>query len=213
MKIKCCVLCWVCLKYTSLLLLMATCVCHSAVIIDTNSSTFGPFRVFSRPFRNSNERRAEDQGEERHIWRAPDRHVFPAERFSHAAAWISSDSGTASTNLDEIFNWMSLQSFLPDLTSYITTHTHTRPLPSHSLYWSRQKEQHFAKYAGSQLFFFIWKRKPFPPCFWSASTFWPLYSVSTAGQTCRASPLLHHPAFETQQCWCISGGLTAVKNT
>lgn len=31
----------------------------------------------------------------------------------------SSDSGTSCTNQDEIFNWMSLQSFLPHLTSYI----------------------------------------------------------------------------------------------
>ena len=70
---------------------------------------------------------------------------------SACAAWASSDSGISRANFDEIFNWMSPQSFLPDLTSCITTQ-HFLP---HNDRFKRCNTPDFAKCCNSAAVFFF----------------------------------------------------------
>ncbi len=134
------------------LLLMETpaCFCHLTVIINTKSSNVKkkmntweaqtgakahvrPFSFNGYPISGLSYRRS-GKGRTCFIW-SWSWHIFcwkiqPVLHEHHL---------TSCTNYDEIFNWMSLQSFPPDLTSYITIQQF---FLLHNLHWPVQKQQY-----------------------------------------------------------------------
>ncbi len=104
---------------------------------------------------------------------------------SACAAWTSSDFSTSCTNCDEIFNWMSPQSFSLSLNKL---HHHAAVFLLHNLYWPVWKQQYsrlgkmFRLANLQKKFLFIFGTISF----WEPQMFWQLWGAATVSAKCAA---------------------------